>query len=140
MLKHLGIRKQLFTALIAEAQVLEELQRHPHSNPIPYHGCRVMRGHITGLMFNRNPHDLQTHIKHRYAKINKALFLWLCLNLQSSTCMGLAGHIMISFQPISWLGMPVLIDCAPVPIPHFLTTAHIPEPVDETTPHMTSRK
>lgn len=41
---------------------------------------------------------------------------------------------------VSEAGVPVLIDRVPVPIPHFLTTAHIPGPVDKTTPHMTPKK
>ncbi|KAJ5776291.1 uncharacterized protein N7511_001302 [Penicillium nucicola] len=49
MLKKRGIEKQLSNALVAEAQVLEELSQHPHPNMIRYHGCRthLQDGHDT---------------------------------------------------------------------------------------------
>lgn len=63
LLKQLGIDgKQLFDSLIAEAQVLEELSQHPHPNLIRYHGCRVVRGHLTGLVIDKYPHDLQNYV------------------------------------------------------------------------------
>jgi serine/threonine protein kinase len=75
MLRQLGIEKQLSTSLIAEAQVLEELSQHPHPNLIGYHGCRVVRGHITGLVLDKHPHDLQTFIKTGHKSLDKARFM-----------------------------------------------------------------
>jgi hypothetical protein len=49
-----GMEKQLFTRLVAEARVLQDLSQHPHPNLVRYHGCRVKRGYITGLILDRS--------------------------------------------------------------------------------------
>jgi serine/threonine protein kinase len=112
MLKKLGIEKQLFNALVAEAQVLEELSQRPHPNLIRYHGCRVARGHITGLVLDRHPHDLQTHVQHGYETIDKALFM-AALESAIQHLHGL-GWAHNDLNPanvlVSEAGMPVLID------------------------------
>ena len=63
MLKDIGIERQSFKAIIAEAQVLEELSQHSHPNQIRYHACRVARGHTIGLVLEKQPHDLETHLQ-----------------------------------------------------------------------------
>jgi serine/threonine protein kinase len=75
MLRQLGIEKQLCTSLTAEAQVLEELLKHPHPNLIGYHGCRIVRGHITGLVLDKHPHDLQTCMKNGSKSIDTVQFM-----------------------------------------------------------------
>ncbi|KAJ2896326.1 serine/threonine protein kinase [Zalerion maritima] len=44
--------------LLEEAKAMEMISKHPHPNVIYYHGCRVRRGHITGLVLDRHPHTL----------------------------------------------------------------------------------
>ncbi|KAJ5135487.1 uncharacterized protein N7515_004765 [Penicillium bovifimosum] len=111
-LKKLGLEKQLFNSLIAEAQVLEELSQHPHPNLIRYHGCRVARGHITGLVLDRHPDDLETHVQHGYEISDKALFM-AALESAISHLHGL-GWAHNDLHPanvlVSEAGMPVLID------------------------------
>ncbi|KAM3417751.1 hypothetical protein BST61_g5982 [Cercospora zeina] len=48
--------------LFEEVQVLEFLARHPHANVVPYHGCMVKRGHITGIALTR----YQKILEHRF--------------------------------------------------------------------------
>lgn len=75
MHKQMGVEKQLFSALVVEAQVLKELSQHPHPNLIRFHGCRVTRGHITGLVLDKHPGDLSTHVRDGYGPIDKAHFM-----------------------------------------------------------------
>ncbi|KAJ5573770.1 uncharacterized protein N7459_008197 [Penicillium hispanicum] len=75
MLKELGIEKQISSSLLAEAHVLEELSQYPHPNLIRYHGCRIARGHVTGVVLDRHPHDLQTYIECGYKSLDNALFM-----------------------------------------------------------------
>lgn len=112
MLKNMGIEKQLFDSLVAEAQVLEELSQHPHPNLIRYHGCRVVRDHITGIVLDRHPHDLQTHVQSGCGTINKARFM-AALESVVQHLHGL-GWAHNDLNPSNVLvgedGMPVLID------------------------------
>ncbi|OQN95346.1 hypothetical protein B0A48_18666 [Cryoendolithus antarcticus] len=48
--------------LLEEAQILEFLACHPHQNIVPYHGCVVRRGHITGIGLTR----YQKILDHRF--------------------------------------------------------------------------
>jgi serine/threonine protein kinase len=45
--------------LLDEAKILELLVQHPHPNIVRYHGCRVRRGRITGLVLDRHGQDLE---------------------------------------------------------------------------------
>ncbi|KAF2757382.1 hypothetical protein EJ05DRAFT_476650 [Pseudovirgaria hyperparasitica] len=45
-----------------EVQVLEFLAQHPHPNIVPYHGCVVKRGYITGIALTR----YQKILDHRF--------------------------------------------------------------------------
>lgn len=42
-------------SLSDEAQTMEMLEKHPHPNIVRYHGCRIRRGRITGLVLERHP-------------------------------------------------------------------------------------
>lgn len=64
LLQKNGWENQLSSSLVSEAQTLTELSQHPHPNLIRYHGCRVVRGHITGLVLDKHPYVLATHVKH----------------------------------------------------------------------------
>lgn len=48
--------------LLEEVQVMEFLRRHPHPNIVPYHGCVVRRGYITGIALTR----YQNILDHRF--------------------------------------------------------------------------
>ncbi|EME45929.1 hypothetical protein DOTSEDRAFT_51542 [Dothistroma septosporum NZE10] len=48
--------------LFEEVQVLEILARHPHPNIVPYHGCVVKRGYITGIALTR----YRKFLEHRF--------------------------------------------------------------------------
>ncbi|KAJ5937349.1 hypothetical protein N7454_004649 [Penicillium verhagenii] len=50
------------TLLIEEASVLETISQNPHPGIIKYHGCRVKRGFITGLVLDRKPSDLRGYV------------------------------------------------------------------------------
>ncbi|KAJ5722411.1 hypothetical protein N7488_000446 [Penicillium malachiteum] len=73
--RELGVEKQLYNSLVAEAKILEELSQHPHPNLIGYHGCRVARGHITGIVLDRHPYDLRSYIENGHDLVNKTLFM-----------------------------------------------------------------
>ncbi|KAJ5581462.1 hypothetical protein N7535_000082 [Penicillium sp. DV-2018c] len=111
-LKKMGLEKQLFNSLIAEAQVLEELSRHPHPNLIRYHGCRVTRGHLTGLVLDGHPHDLEEHDQNAHGTIDKDAFM-TALESAIRHLHGL-GWTHNDLTPanivVSEAGMPVLID------------------------------
>ncbi|KAJ5609800.1 hypothetical protein N7528_010367 [Penicillium herquei] len=73
--KELGVEKQLYNTIVAEAKVLEELSQHPHPNLIGYHGCRVMRGHITGLVLDKHPYDLRSYMENGHELVDKTSFM-----------------------------------------------------------------
>ncbi len=49
--------------LLAEALILQQLSAHPHPHLAKYHGVRVHRGRITGLVLDRYSHTLLDHVK-----------------------------------------------------------------------------
>jgi serine/threonine protein kinase len=107
-----GMEKQLFTRLVAEARVLQDLSQHPHPNLVRYHGCRVKRGHITGLILDRYPHDLETYVQCGHGKIDKVAFMAALESvIQHLHGLGFAHN---DLQPanvlVSEAGLPVLID------------------------------
>jgi serine/threonine protein kinase len=55
-----GLLAKLF---LAEAEVLEVLNRKPHPNIIRYHGCIVKRGRITGIVLDRCHETLTDRLK-----------------------------------------------------------------------------
>lgn len=106
--------------LLDEARSLEAISRHPHPGIIGYHGCRVRRGFITGLMLDRYPNDLKHYIKDQSEPpLDKAAFLGALESaLAHLHSLGLAHN---DLNPanilISETGMPVLIDfdsCRPI--------------------------
>src|SRR5690349_4081664 len=57
--------------LLDEIRIMELLEQHPHPNIVRYHGCRVRRGRVTGLVLDRhgtvldaleNDEELQTSL------------------------------------------------------------------------------
>lgn len=112
MLRQLGIEKQLYASDVAEAQVLEELSQHPHPNLIGYHGCRVVRGHITGLVLDKHPYDLQTCVKNGYKLLDKSRFMGALESvIQHLHSLGWAHNdLTLGNILVSDFGAPVLID------------------------------
>ena len=61
-LKEYNQLHQLSGMLLAEAQVMEMLCQHPHPNIIRYYGCRVVRGHMTGLVMDKHTQNLDRRL------------------------------------------------------------------------------
>lgn len=61
--------------LLGEADVLERLSRHPHPNIIRYHGVRVRRNRITGLVLDKHRHTLLEYVKEGH-KLDEEEFMW----------------------------------------------------------------
>jgi serine/threonine protein kinase len=98
--------------LLDEARALELVSKHPHPGIIKYHGCRVRRGHITGLLLDKYPYDLGQYLKDSMGKIDKEAFVAaLDSAVQHLHSLGLAhndinpGNILINAER-----MPVLVD------------------------------
>ncbi|KAF5712001.1 serine threonine kinase [Fusarium mundagurra] len=63
--------------LMEEAEEMEVLRSKPHPNIVRYHGYHVRRGYITGLVFDRHPHDLKSYLKNGHLIQNTTLFIEL---------------------------------------------------------------
>ncbi|RMZ74315.1 kinase-like domain [Pyrenophora seminiperda CCB06] len=61
--------------LFEEAKAMEMLSQHPHPNIIYYHGCRVRRGRITGLILERHPYTLTDYLKNKVKSVDKEPFM-----------------------------------------------------------------
>lgn len=61
--------------LLEEAKVMEMLSQHLHPNIIRYHGCRVRRGRITGLVLDRHPNTLTDYLKNKVGSVDKESFV-----------------------------------------------------------------
>ncbi|CAG8366941.1 unnamed protein product [Penicillium salamii] len=111
-LKERGLERQIFTSLLGEAQVLEELSQHPHPNLIRYHGCRVVNGHFTGVVLERHPRDLEAYVERGHKAIDTTRFM-AALESAIQHLHGL-GWAHNDLKPsnilVSEAGMPILID------------------------------
>ena len=63
------------TLLLDEARALQIISQQPHPYIIGYHGCRVQRGRITGLVLDKHPHDLKEYLKDGVGEIDKEAFM-----------------------------------------------------------------
>lgn len=61
--------------LFEEAEVLEFLNQHHHPNIVPYHGCIVNRGRITGLALKR----YEVILKYRFEDVPHDLDIAICM-------------------------------------------------------------
>ncbi|KAI3390255.1 hypothetical protein diail_10856 [Diaporthe ilicicola] len=98
--------------ILEEARVMEVLAQHPHSNIVRYHGCRVRRGRITGLVLDRHPNTLTDYLRNKIGSVDKGPFMKAIeLAIHHIHSLGLAhndvnpGNILINLE-----GMPILID------------------------------
>ncbi|KAM5342079.1 hypothetical protein ACJ41O_015110 [Fusarium nematophilum] len=65
----------LAEGLVEEAEALEVLRNQPRPNIVGYHGCRVKRGHITGLVLDRLSRELCTYLSNGYVIQDKEQFM-----------------------------------------------------------------
>ncbi|OAX79910.1 serine/threonine protein kinase [Emergomyces africanus] len=98
--------------LLEEAQVMEKISEHPHPNIINYHGCRVRRGCITGLVLDHHSNTLTDYLKNKIGPIDKKPFLQALKSaIYHLHSLGWAHN---DLKPDNILvdkdGMPVLID------------------------------
>ncbi|MBE3043324.1 protein kinase family protein [Candidatus Bathyarchaeota archaeon] len=98
--------------LLEEAETMEKISKHPHPYIVHYHGCRVRRGRITGLVLDRHPHTLADYLKNQVGSVDKEPFMRaLTSAVDHLHSINFAhndlhpGNILVNQQ-----GMPVLID------------------------------
>ncbi len=99
--------------LLGEATIMERLAKHWHPNIVRYHGIRVRRGRMTGLVLDRHRHTLLEHVKQGLGGLDEVAFIQA---LESAVThlhsLGLAHNdlnpenIMVNEAD----GMPILID------------------------------
>lgn len=58
--KQLHLIPEMF---IHEVRIMELLAKHPHPGIIRYHGSRIRRGHIAGIVLDKLPQDLEAYAK-----------------------------------------------------------------------------
>lgn len=61
--------------LLQEAWTMEVISRRPHPGVLGYHGCRVHRGFVTGLVLDRHISDLENYIEDKTGFIDKGPFM-----------------------------------------------------------------
>lgn len=99
-------------ALLDEAQTMEFLTQHTNPHIVQYHGCRVRRGRIVGLVLNRHPHTLTDYLKDKVGTIEKEPFMDALISaIHHLHALGWAHN---DLNPSNILvdtsGLPVLID------------------------------
>ncbi|KAL7619501.1 hypothetical protein AAE478_010041 [Parahypoxylon ruwenzoriense] len=98
--------------LLEEAHILETLSRHPHPGIVGYHGCRVRRGVITGLVLDRHVSDLKHYISDHIGPLDKGPFMEALESaIDHLHSLGLAHNdVNPSNILVNTAGMPVLAD------------------------------
>jgi serine/threonine protein kinase len=54
---------QVAAMLLQEAEIFDRLKIHPHPNIIQYHGCKILRGRIVGLVLEKYPTALEDYLR-----------------------------------------------------------------------------
>lgn len=142
--KEHDILSVLPSLLLEEAHALQIVSQRPHPNIIGYHGCRVRRGRITGLVLDRYENDLNHYLKDGIGTIDKEAFM---------AALGSAVHHLHSLgmahndiNPANIMvtegGMPVLVDFGSCrEVGHKMTTSRgTPGWVDEEDDYTTSEE
>ncbi|KAL2119939.1 hypothetical protein VTJ04DRAFT_6900 [Mycothermus thermophilus] len=63
-------------SILDETLIMEKISKTPHPHIIHYHGCRVHRGRITGLVLERLDMTLTQYVNEpEFAQLNKAKFM-----------------------------------------------------------------
>ncbi|KAK1764626.1 kinase-like domain-containing protein [Phialemonium atrogriseum] len=130
--------------ILEEAHALQIVSQRPHPNIIGYHGCRVRRGRITGLVFDRYENDLNHYLKDGIGTIDKEAFM---AALESAVhhlhSLGMAHN---DINPANIMvgegGVPVLVDFGSCrEVGHKMTTSRgTPGWVDEEDDYTTSEE
>jgi len=107
-----NVLRLLPECLLDEARAMEVLSRHPHPHIVRYHGCRVRRGRITGLVLDRHPGTLAEYLRSSGTLADKEPFVRaLASAVGHLHALGWAHN---DLNPDNVLvdaaGMPVLID------------------------------
>lgn len=98
--------------LLEEAETMEKISKHPHPHIVRYHGCRVRRGRITGLVLDRHAHTLQDYLKNQVGPVDKELFMRaLTSAIDHLHSINSAHNDLHLGNILDEKGMPVLIDC-----------------------------
>ncbi|KAF4466855.1 serine threonine kinase [Fusarium albosuccineum] len=61
--KNEGTLPVLPAAVLEEAHALHIISKYPHPGLVKFHGCRVIRGRITGMVLEKLPGDLNHHME-----------------------------------------------------------------------------
>lgn len=104
--------------ILDEAQALELVSQKPHPGLIGYHGCRVRRGRITGLVLDRHGDGLKQNFKHNMGPIDKERFMF-ALEVAVEHLHSMGWHTMTSTQVILWSTQPDSL--------FWLTSGHVVE-------------
>ncbi|KAF2245859.1 kinase-like protein [Trematosphaeria pertusa] len=98
--------------LLEEAKAMEILSQHSHPNIIHYHGCRVRRGRIVGLVLDRHPNTLTDYLNNKVEIVDKEPFMQALESaIRHLHSLGWAhndlnpGNVLVNKA-----GMPVLVD------------------------------
>jgi serine/threonine protein kinase len=101
------------TLVLDELHALQAVSQHPHPGIIRYHGCRVRRGRITGLVLDRHPHSLRDHVQDGAGHMEKEAFM-AALESAVRHLHSAVGFAHNDINPANILvdaaGMPVLVD------------------------------
>ncbi|KAI1085447.1 kinase-like domain-containing protein [Whalleya microplaca] len=105
--------------ILEEAHHLETVSRHPHPGIVGYHGCRVRRGFVTGLVIDRHAGDLKQYVRDNLGPLDKGPFMEALESaINHLHSLGLAHNdVNPSNILVNAAGMPVLADfdsCRPV--------------------------
>ena len=108
-----GATATLRQALLDEAKIMQQIsQLAPHPNIVRYHGCRVRRGRITGLVMDKYDHNLTEHFYRKARPLDIPTFV---AALKSAVKhLHASGFAHNDVNPANIMvddyGMPVLID------------------------------
>jgi serine/threonine protein kinase len=99
------------TMFLDELHALDIIAKHPHPNIVRYHGCRVRRGYITGLVLDRYENNLNEHYK-AGGSVDKGPFMDALEDaVRHLHSLGLAHNdINPANIMVNDAGMPVLVD------------------------------
>jgi hypothetical protein len=61
--------------LLEEAHTLEAISKHPHPGIVGYHGCRVRRCFVTGLVLDRHVSDLKHYVRDHMGPLDNGSFM-----------------------------------------------------------------
>ena len=107
---------QISRAVLDETLVMEQISKTPHPHIVKYHGCKVNRGRITGIVLERHNQTLMQYaaksdISLAYPDLNRAKFMdALGSAVAYMHSLGLAHNDINPHNIMVRDGMPVLID------------------------------